>query len=163
MWWPVPCCFSSEDQKLYIFCHFSTRIWHVGFKSFPLTYCQVSNIRRTLVCNYIFDHSDVAGTTPVGAAPSTLSFSTSHLASIHCAKTTSSRGEKYWSFGIWCGLCKRSYGTWIWTSSTGLVTRNVPISAPGRWILAPQFYRCICLDAVLFWTLWQWNDYCITI
>ena len=41
-----------------------------------LTCRQVSNIRRTLVGNYIFDHSDVVGASPVGAAPTTSSFST---------------------------------------------------------------------------------------
>ena len=39
-------------------------------------YRQVSNIRRTLVGNYIVDHSDVVGASPVGAAPTTSSFST---------------------------------------------------------------------------------------
>ena len=38
-------------------------------------YRQVSNIRRTLVVNYIVDHSDVVGASPVGAAPTTSSFS----------------------------------------------------------------------------------------
>ena len=37
---------------------------------------QVSNIRRTLVVNKIVDHSDVVGASPVGAAPTTSSFST---------------------------------------------------------------------------------------
>ena len=37
---------------------------------------QVSNIRRTLVGNTIVDHSDVVGASPVGAAPTTSSFST---------------------------------------------------------------------------------------
>ena len=41
-----------------------------------LTYRQVSNIRRTLVGNWIVDHSDVVGASPVGAAPTTSSFST---------------------------------------------------------------------------------------
>ena len=41
-----------------------------------LTYRQVSNIRGTLVGNYIVDHSDVVGASPVGAAPTTSSFST---------------------------------------------------------------------------------------
>ena len=36
----------------------------------------LSNIRRTLVGNYIFDRSDVVGASPVGAAPTTSSFST---------------------------------------------------------------------------------------
>ena len=40
------------------------------------TYRQVSNIRRTLVGNWIVDHSDVVGASPVGAAPTTSSFST---------------------------------------------------------------------------------------
>ena len=39
-------------------------------------YHQVSNIRRTLVGNKFVDHSDVVGTLPVGAAPTTSSFST---------------------------------------------------------------------------------------
>ena len=40
------------------------------------TYRQVSNISRTLVGNEIVDHSDVVGASPVGAAPTTSSFST---------------------------------------------------------------------------------------
>ena len=40
------------------------------------TYRQVSNIRCTLVDNKIVDHSDVVGASPVGAAPTTSSFST---------------------------------------------------------------------------------------
>ena len=64
-------------------------------------YCQVSNIRCTLVGNEIADHSDVVGASPVGATPTTSSFSTEHLASIYCAKTDASRVEKHLSFGIW--------------------------------------------------------------
>ena len=41
-------------------------------------YHKTSNIRRTLVGNKIVDHSDVVGKSPVGAAPTTSSFSTSH-------------------------------------------------------------------------------------
>ena len=40
------------------------------------TYRQVSNISRTLDGNKIVDHSDVVGASPVGAAPTTSSFST---------------------------------------------------------------------------------------
>ena len=40
------------------------------------TYRQVSNIRRTLVGNEIVDHSDVVWASPVGATPTTSSFST---------------------------------------------------------------------------------------
>ena len=39
-------------------------------------YRKVSNIRRNLVGNKIVDHSDVVGASPVGAAPTTSSFST---------------------------------------------------------------------------------------
>ena len=38
-------------------------------------YRKTSNIRRTLVRNKIVDHSDVVGASPVGAAPTTSSFS----------------------------------------------------------------------------------------
>ena len=39
-------------------------------------YRQVSNINCTLIGNKIVDHSDVVGASPVGAAPTTSSFST---------------------------------------------------------------------------------------
>ena len=39
-------------------------------------YRQVSNIRRILAGNKFVDHSDVVGASPVGAAPTTSSFST---------------------------------------------------------------------------------------
>ena len=39
-------------------------------------YRKTSNIRRTLVGNKIVDHSNVVGASPVGAAPTTSSFST---------------------------------------------------------------------------------------
>ena len=68
-------------------------------------YRQVSNISRTLLGNKIVDHSDVVGASPVGAAPTTSSFSTSHLASLlDWAKTTARRDEKQLSMGIWCCL-----------------------------------------------------------
>ena len=41
-----------------------------------IKYSKTSNIRRTLVGNKIVDHSDVVGASPVGAAPTTSSFST---------------------------------------------------------------------------------------
>ena len=47
--------------------------------SYAVTHCiyrQVSNKRRTFVGNKIVDHSDVVGASPVGAAPTTSSFST---------------------------------------------------------------------------------------
>ena len=39
-------------------------------------YRQTSNIGRTLVGNKIADQSDIVGSAPVGAAPTTSSFST---------------------------------------------------------------------------------------
>ena len=66
-----------------------------------------SDIRRTLVGNTIVDHSDVVGASPVGAAPTTSSFSSKHLASMDWAKTTARRDEKKLSFGIWCALYYR--------------------------------------------------------
>ena len=41
-----------------------------------IDYRQVSNIKHTLVGSKIVDHSDVVGASPVGAAPTTSSFST---------------------------------------------------------------------------------------
>ena len=40
------------------------------------TYCQLSNIRCTLVCNTLGDHSDVVGASTVCTAPTTSSFLT---------------------------------------------------------------------------------------
>ena len=48
----------------------------VDVESKDIYYRQVSNIRRSLVGNKIVDHSDVVGASPVGAAPTTSSFST---------------------------------------------------------------------------------------
>ena len=53
----------------------SSGMWNdVNFLSYG--YRQVSNIRCTLLGNLIVDHSDVVGASPVGAAPTTSSFST---------------------------------------------------------------------------------------
>ena len=45
-------------------------------KGDPDKYRKISNITRTLLGNKIVDHSDVVGASPVGAAPTTSSFST---------------------------------------------------------------------------------------
>ena len=45
---------------------------HTAYNHYRKTY----NIRRTLVGNKIVDHSDVVGASPVGAPPTTSSFST---------------------------------------------------------------------------------------
>ena len=51
---------------------------NAGVKTFlwEKIYRQSSNIRRALVGIEIVDHSDVVGASPVGAAPTTSSFST---------------------------------------------------------------------------------------
>ena len=51
-------------------------------------YRQTSNISRTLIGNKIVDHSDVVEAPPVGAAPTTSSFSTKHLALMDWANTS---------------------------------------------------------------------------
>ena len=48
----------------------------IWLRSVHFVYSQVSNIRPTLVGEEIVDHSDVVGASPVGAAPTTSSFST---------------------------------------------------------------------------------------
>ena len=47
-------------------------------KSWPnlAIYCEVSNISRTSIGNEIVDHTDLVGSSPVGAAPTPSSFST---------------------------------------------------------------------------------------
>ena len=59
----------------------NTLLTHWGYASVALkhrnnNYRKVSNIRGTLVGNKVVDHSDVVGASPVGAAPTTSSFST---------------------------------------------------------------------------------------
>ena len=49
-------------------------------------YRKISNIRHTFIGNEIVDHSDVVGASPVGAAPTTSSFSTKHIASMNLDK-----------------------------------------------------------------------------
>ena len=75
-----------------------------SYKLFDATYRQTSNIRLILIGNKIVDHSDVVGASPVGAAPTTSSFSTEHLASMDWAKTTARWDEKHLNIGIWCNL-----------------------------------------------------------
>ena len=54
----------------------STYIIGLKIYFFYVEYCQVSNIRYTLVGNWIVDHSDVVGASPASAAPTTSSFLT---------------------------------------------------------------------------------------
>ena len=66
---------------------------------FYVYYRKTSYISRTFVGNKIVDNSDVA---PVGAAPTTSSFSTQHPASMDWAKTTARGYKKHLNFEIWC-------------------------------------------------------------
>ena len=71
-WWPGDA--SSQDISIPgidpVFLEDSS------FSTSNVKYRQVFNIRRTLEGNKIVDHSDVVGASPVGAAPTTSSFST---------------------------------------------------------------------------------------
>ena len=67
-------------------------------------YRKTSNIRRTWVGNKIVDQSDVVGASPVGAAPTTSSFSTWHLASRDSPQKAARQYENLLSVGIWCVL-----------------------------------------------------------
>ena len=62
-------------------------------------YRQTSNISGTSVGNTMVDRSGGVGASPVGAALTTSSFSTKHMASMDWAKTTRRQDEKHLSFG----------------------------------------------------------------
>ena len=75
-------------------------------------YLQTSNIIHTLVGNEAVDHTNIVGALPVGAAPTTYSFSSLHLASMDWAKTTARRDEKHFKFFlIKCADYERFDGT----------------------------------------------------
>ena len=63
---------TSHGIERKFICKIVSQIWNPGDD----TYREVSDIRGTLVGNKIVDHSDVVGASPVGAAPTTSSFST---------------------------------------------------------------------------------------
>ena len=69
-----------------------------------IEYFQISNIRCTLTGNKLVDHSDVVGASPVGAAPTTSTFSTQHQASVDWAETTARQDKNHLSFDIRCIL-----------------------------------------------------------
>ena len=119
-------------------------------------YSQTSNIRHTFVGNEIVDHSDVVGASLVGAAPTTSSFSTEHLASIYCTKTTARWDKKHLSFGIWCFLYQkfngiqlsmklRSFWFYLYQSSLNLTYCNIQLGA----IITVQYH--MMMHALLQW------------
>ena len=95
--------------------------WERGFEpmlSASQRYHKTSNIRRTLIGNKIVDHSDVVGAAPVGAAPTTSSFSTWQLASRQFGKD--SRKTVRESFKCW-DLVRLILETWRYLSQSILV------------------------------------------
>ena len=81
---------NPENANLYDISHASihTQLCSQLFTTYRKTF----NISLTLVGHKIVDYSDVVGTSPVGAAPTTSSFSTSHMASMDWAKAVA-RGD----------------------------------------------------------------------
>ena len=88
-------------------------IWKYKPILIAMIYHQTSNISCTWATiqivvpgctlgSKIADHSDVVGASPVGAAPTTSSFSTYNLTSRDSAKTVARQDEKHLSVGIWC-------------------------------------------------------------
>ena len=67
-------------------------MYYAGYASY--NYPQPTNIRRAILCNKSVDHS------PVGAAPTTSSFSTKHMASVDWEMATGRRAEKHLSLGM---------------------------------------------------------------
>ena len=61
----------------------------------PNNYRQTSNIKSILVDNKLDDHSDVAGASPVGAAPTTSSFWTQDLAPMEWVKANARRDKNH--------------------------------------------------------------------
>ena len=66
--WPTKLYEITDSHKKYMS--------HLLVITVLVTYRKTSNISRTLVGNIIVDNSDAAGASPVGAAPTTSSFST---------------------------------------------------------------------------------------
>ena len=93
----VGCGYSSVSYFPYFWLNHR---WSWGIDDYRKT----SNISRTLVGNKIVDHSDAVGASAVGAAPTTSSFSTEHLASRDSAKTAARQYETLLSVDIWCDL-----------------------------------------------------------
>ena len=115
-------------------------------------YHQTSNIRHTLVGNELVDHSGVVRASPVGAAPTTSSFSTWHLASTDWAKTTARRDENHIGFDIKCHLYEltvvicEGFHKWLLDSpGRGPVTR-VPM--PERFHVT---YNTFNLNIIIHW------------
>ena len=101
----VWCCSADGHFKTCVHMFsFTSRLYRVSLMRD--TCHQTANISHTLVGNKIVDHSDVLGTSPVGAAPTTPSILTWHMASMDWTKTFTRRDEKHFKF---CDLVRLIY------------------------------------------------------
>ena len=108
-----------------------------GMSNTSLTHCnyrQTSNISHTLAGNKTVDHTDVVGALPVGAAPTTSSFSTKHLVSMDWAETTARRNENHLILEI-----SRYYEI---TLNNITNSRDVSEQTALIWFLVPSVHAC---------------------
>ena len=75
-WWHQAIAWTNDDLSSVRTISQKKPEWLITKFGLKITYRKVSNIRRTLVDNKIVYHSDIVGASPVGAAPTTSSFST---------------------------------------------------------------------------------------
>ena len=124
--------------------------WFTGLHNFDIftfqNCCQTFNIWCTLVGNKIVDHSDVVGASPVGAAPTTSSFSTcfNGLGNDNCKKR-----REIFKFGIWCVLILE-----IWWQFELTFIKKIKLS-PNKNIHNQCLLMCWQLiSIILVWLLW---------
>ena len=128
----------------------SRRVHNSGSKT---TYPKTYNISRIFVGNKIVENSDVVGASPVGAAPTTSSFSTKHLTSMDCAKTTARGYKKHLNFWDLVRLILEvlRYVVWEWywnlrwpqTKSSWIDTLR---PRQNRRHFADDIFKCILLN-----------------
>ena len=85
---------SNSKEKMLLWCD----VWSLDFHI--LGYRQTSDISHPPLRNKIVDHSDAVGASPVGAAPTTSSFSTWHLAPMDWANATARWNKNHLSFDL---------------------------------------------------------------
>ena len=76
---PIPLQLKLPNRNTYI-SYADNWKWSLKIDPFliqaAVSYCQTSNVSHTLIGNKTVDYSDVIGSSPVGAAPTTSSIST---------------------------------------------------------------------------------------
>ena len=101
-------CDCTLSHKLCIYVLYFVFLWlwfqFIVYSCDTSTYPKTSDISYTLFGNKIVYQSYVDGTMLVGAAPTTSSFLTEHLASTDCVKTTARWDDKHLSIGIWYAM-----------------------------------------------------------